>query len=137
MKDIVIGVLDFLSNALVLVALVILVILALSMGWYGAGVGIAIFLATCFMCGFWMALSKLIENQERLIYLNSRILESLSVSEKVSSIILKKTEEDNRAKVLDENLHQRKGRVVVHQVRCSGCGIMRDASKACEKCGGE
>jgi hypothetical protein len=135
MKDIVIGTLDFLSSAIVLVALVVLVILSLRLGWYGAGVGIAAFLGTCFVCGFWMALSKIIENQERLILLNSRIFDSLSSSEKVNTLLLRKNEEETKAKVLENNVRERAERKVIHQVRCTGCGVMRDASAACRECG--
>jgi divalent metal cation (Fe/Co/Zn/Cd) transporter len=135
MKDIVIGTLDILSSALVFVAIVAFIILTFSMGLYGAGLGIAIFIATCFVCGFWMALSKIIENQERLIIINSKMLDGASKSERVNDLIIKKNEDEVKVKVVEDNLRQRAERKAIHKVRCSSCGDLIDASKDCPVCG--
>ncbi|PWK31853.1 hypothetical protein LOY55_03370 [Pseudomonas sp. B21-040] len=87
MKDMVIRTLDFLSSLLVVLALIVGAFSTFSgQGPYGVLIGVGIFIGACFTCGFWMALSKIIENQERMIVINKRLLQSIdNLDENLSS----------------------------------------------------
>ena len=91
MKDMVIKTLDFLASLLVVLALIVGVIVALSgQGSYGFLIGVGLFVGACFTCGFWMALSKIIENQERMMVINKRLLQSIdNLDENLSSSMIK------------------------------------------------
>lgn len=91
MKDMVIKTLDFLSSLLVVIALIVGVISAFSgQGYYGVLIGAGIFIGACFTCGFWMALSKIIENQEQMLVLNQRLLQSMgNLDESLSVSMIK------------------------------------------------
>lgn len=78
MKDMVIKTLDFLASLLIVISLVVWVIFTLfGEGYFGFLVGLGIFIGSCFTCGFWMALSKIIENQEQMLVINRRLLQSI------------------------------------------------------------
>lgn len=91
MKDMVIKTLDFLSGLLVVLSLIGGVIVAIfGDGYLGVLVGVAMFVGACFTCGFWMALSKIIENQERMLALNQRLLQSMgNLDDNLSASMIK------------------------------------------------
>lgn len=91
MKNMVIKTLDFLSSLLVVIALIVGVISAFSgQGYYGVLIGAGIFIGACFTCGFWMALSKIIENQERMLAINQRLLQSMgNLDDNLSASMIK------------------------------------------------
>lgn len=91
MKNMVIKTLDFLSSLLVVLSLIGGVIFAFSgQGYVGVLIGVGVFIGACFTCGFWMALSKIIENQERMLALNQRLLQSMgNLDENLSASMIK------------------------------------------------
>lgn len=91
MKNMVIKTLDFLSGLLVVLSLIGGVLWTFfGPGYYGVLVGAGVFVGACFTCGFWMALSKIIENQERMLALNQRLLQSMgNLDDNLSASMIK------------------------------------------------
>lgn len=91
MKNMVIKTLDFLSSLLVVLSLIGGVIIAFSgQGYYGVLIGLGVFVGACFTCGFWMALSKIIENQGQMLALNQRLLQSMgNLDDNLSASMIK------------------------------------------------
>ncbi|KIP98734.1 MULTISPECIES: hypothetical protein [Pseudomonas] len=78
MENIVIKTLDFFAGLLIVLSLVAAAFAILfAQNRIGVLTGLGIFVGACFTCGFWMAVSKIIDNQERMIVINKRLLQSM------------------------------------------------------------